>query len=66
MTAKKTSTKSTVHYQNMINDRFNSDPKNYYIPFVCGNDGIAVKSEGNTVCFCPPNSYGNYCQYSSD
>ncbi|CAF3381193.1 unnamed protein product, partial [Rotaria sp. Silwood2] len=39
----------------------------FYLPFVYGNDELAVKyQEKKTICFYPPNSSGNYCQYSSD
>ncbi|CAF3004596.1 unnamed protein product [Rotaria sp. Silwood2] len=57
---------SNVHYKDYIRNLLKSDPRNYYLPFVCGNDGLAVKYQQATICFCPPNSYGDYCEYSSD
>ncbi|CAF1340003.1 unnamed protein product [Didymodactylos carnosus] len=30
------------------------------------NRGISVRKEGIIECFCPPSTYGRYCQYYSD
>ncbi|CAF2743713.1 unnamed protein product [Rotaria sp. Silwood2] len=57
---------SNYTYKDEIFFRFQSEPENYYWPFVCGNDGLAVKYQQEVICFCPPSSYGDYCEYSSD
>ncbi|CAF4569348.1 unnamed protein product, partial [Rotaria sp. Silwood2] len=58
--------RSSLYYKDYIENLLKLNRKIYYLPFVCGNDGIAVGYQQSTICFCPPNSYGDYCEYSSD
>jgi hypothetical protein len=58
---------SSEHYRKSIHRLFQNDRDRDYLPFVCGQNGLAVEHHHHqTVCFCPPNSYGDYCEYSTD